>query len=138
MNFIGRSLIPFKIPDALKHVHFYMQFLSWGKDTLWNFSFRAFYEIKFQGHSIKHEILSWNTFALVFKFRCVCFSSIKKISLQRKDVFWQQKFNSIKFWYLLLIKQKRKNSKRPKRIWIKPWLKNRNDRSAYIYFQNLC
>ena len=29
-----------------------------GKDTLSNFSFRAFHEIQFQGHFIKYEILS--------------------------------------------------------------------------------
>ena len=32
--------------------------ISKGKDTLWNFSFRAFHEIQFQGHYMKHEILS--------------------------------------------------------------------------------
>ena len=31
---------------------------------------------------------------------------------------------------MLLIKQKEKNLKRPKRIWMKPWLKNRDNRSA--------
>ena len=28
------------------------------KDTLLNFSFKAFHEIQFQGHFMKHEILS--------------------------------------------------------------------------------
>ena len=43
--------------------------------TLWNFSFRAFYEIQFQEHFVKHEIPLWNTFPLVSKFHRVCFSS---------------------------------------------------------------
>ena len=42
------------------------------------FSFKAFHEIQYRGHFMKHEILSWNIFALVSKFYCVCFSSIKK------------------------------------------------------------
>ena len=65
----------------------YPTFIAWcfssikknfnGKDTLWNFSFRGFHEIQFQGHFMKHEILSWNTFTLVSNIHCVCFSSIK-------------------------------------------------------------
>ena len=34
--------------------------------------------------------------------------------------------------YLLLIKQKQKNPKRPKRIWMKPCMENRNDRSVCV------
>ena len=75
------------------------------KDTLWNFSFRAFHEI-------------WNTFTLVSKFHCVCFPSITKI-VYRESINFDE--------YLFPIKQK-KNSKRPK-----PWLKNRNDKSATIF-----
>ena len=41
-------------------------------------------------HFMKHEILSWNAFALVPKFHCVCLSSIKKLCLQGKYIFWQQ------------------------------------------------
>ena len=74
------------------------------KDTLWNFSFRAFHEIQFHRHSMNHEILPWNIFTLLSKFPCVCLSSIKN------GVFWARKFNGINFdkWYLLLIKQKQK------------------------------
>ena len=57
---------------------------SKGKDTLWNLSFRVFHEIHFQGHFMKHEMLSWNTFTLVSKFHCVRFSSIKKIVFTEK------------------------------------------------------
>ena len=68
---------------------------SLGKDTLWNFSFRVFQEIHFQGHFMKHEILSWHTFTLVSKFHCVRFSTIKK-----NCVYWEKiyllPFNSIK------------------------------------------
>ena len=83
----------------------------------WNFSFRAFHEIQFQGHFMKHEILSWNTFTLVSNIHSVCFSSIKR---------YRVKFNSIKK-YLLLIKQKQKNSRTPKRIWMKPCSKTRSN-----------
>ena len=73
-----------------------------GKDTLWVFSFWLFYEIQFQGNFMKHKILSLNTFTLVSKFHCIYFSS------------------------------KKKNSKRPKIIWLKPCLQNRNNKSAYV------
>ena len=80
-----------------------------------------------------HEILSWNTFPLVPQSHCVCFSSIQKLCLQRKDICWQQKCNSINFDKLhLLLKTKTKKSKRPKRIWMKPWLKNRNGKKACV------
>ena len=38
------------------------------------------------GHLMKHDILSWNTFTLAFKFHCVRFSSIKNMCLQKKDI----------------------------------------------------
>ena len=100
-----------------------------GKDTLWNFSFSPFHEILFQGHFMKQEILSWNTFTLLFKFHCVRSSSINKIEIVFTEKKYLLKFNSIKL-YLLLIKQKQRNSKIPERIWIKPWLKTRSDKSA--------
>ena len=52
---------------------------SFGKDTLWNFSFRAFHEIQFQGHFMKYEILSWNTFTSVSNINRVMFLINKKI-----------------------------------------------------------
>ena len=39
----------------------------------WNFPFKAFHEIQFQKHFMKHEILPWNTFVLASKFHCICF-----------------------------------------------------------------
>ena len=101
--------------------------ISKRKDTLWNFSFRAFHEIQFQGYYMKHEILSWNTFTLVFQFHCVGFLSIKKLCLQLE--MYRVKFNSIKK-YLWLIKQKQNNSKIPKHIWMKPCSKTRGGKSA--------
>ena len=57
--------------------------ISKGKDTLWNFSFRGFHEIQFQGHFMKR-----NTFMKYFYFSIQhslrIFSSIKKSPLQRK------------------------------------------------------
>ena len=55
-----------------------------GKDTLWNFSYRTFHEIQFQGYFMKHEILSWNTFTLVSNIHYVCFSSIKNCVCREK------------------------------------------------------
>ena len=55
-----------------------------GKDTLWNLSFRAFLEIHFKEHFMKHEVLSRNTFTVVSKFHCVSFSLIKKCVYREK------------------------------------------------------
>ena len=96
-----------------------------------NISFGAFNEIQFQGHFMKHEILSWNLFTFVFKLHCVLFSSVKKIVFT--ETRYLPKFNSIKL-YLLLIKQKQNNSKRPKRIEMKPWLKTRSDKSHVLTY----
>ena len=57
-----------------------------GKDTLRNFSFRAFHEIQFQRYFMKHEILSWNTFTLRSNIPCVCFSSIKNSVCREIDI----------------------------------------------------
>ena len=45
---------------------------------MWDFSFRAFHEIQFQGHFTFHEtcILSWNTFA---------FDKLDFLLLQQKE-----------------------------------------------------
>ena len=57
--------------------------------------------------------------------------------LLRQDVFWQWKVNNIKFWYLLLIKQKQTNNNKKKyqnaSKWNLGW-KNRSDRSASNIF----
>ena len=59
---------------------------SQGKDTPSNFPFRVFYEIQFQRHFRKREILSWNALTLVCNFHCVCFSSIKKLVFTKKRI----------------------------------------------------
>ena len=92
-------------------------------------------EIFFSEHFMKYnfrviswnELLSCNTFTLVSSIHCVCFSLIKKIVFTEKR--YRVKFNSIKN-YLLLIKQKQKNSKIPKHFWLKPCSKTRNGKSA--------
>ena len=56
---------------------------------------QGYTEIFLSEHFLKHEILSWNNFTLVSKFHCQCFSSMKKMYLQRRYIFWQGKFNSI-------------------------------------------
>ena len=88
----------------------------------------AFHEIEFQGHFMKQKVLSWNSFILLSKFHCVCCSSIKDGFTEKRYLL---KFNRIKL-YLLLIKLKQKKSKRPTCIWMKPWLKNRNDKSTCV------
>ena len=60
------------------------RYISKGKDTLWNVSFRGFHEIQFQGHFMKHKILSWNAFILVSNIHCVRFSSIKNCVCREK------------------------------------------------------
>ena len=66
-----------------------------GKDTLWNFSFRAFHEMQFQGHFMKYEILSWNTFTSLSKIHRVMFLFNKKIV---KDIVKRsQRRYSVKF-----------------------------------------
>ena len=59
--------------------------------------------------------------------------SLRMFLINKKIVFTEKryrvKFNSIKN-YLLLIKQKQKNSKIPKRIWMKPCSKTRSDKST--------
>ena len=76
-----------------------------------------------------HE--TWNTFMKYFYFSTQ--HSLRTFFINKKIVFTEKryrvKFNSIKK-YLLLIKQKQKNSKIPKRIWMKPCSKTRSDRSA--------
>ena len=59
----------------------------------WNFSFRGFHEIQFQGHFMKHEILSWITFTLVSNIHCVCFSSIKTCVCSEKMIIRKGKKN---------------------------------------------
>ena len=104
----------------------------------WNFSFRVFHEIQFQGHFMNHEILSWNTFTLVSQCHCVCFSSMQKLCLERKDIFWQRKSNSINFdKQYLLLKTKTKKSKRPKCIeWNHGWNTGTTKKYVLAYFQN--
>ena len=80
---------------------------------------------------MNHEMLSWIT--SVSQRHCICFSSIKKLCLQRKI-----SSDSKNLIALILInniccsKTKTKKSKRPKRIWIKPWLKNKNDKKTCV------
>ena len=45
------------------------------RQGLWHFSFRVLHKIQFQGHFMKHNMLSWNTFTLVSNFHCLYFSS---------------------------------------------------------------
>ena len=76
-----------------------------------------------------HE--TWNTFMKYFYFSIQ--HSLRMFLINKKIVFTEKryrvKFSSIKK-HLLLIKQKQKNSKIPKRIWMKPCSKTRSDKST--------
>ena len=72
-------------------VHKYYHASSWGceiycfkKNLKAMVHCEAFNEIQFQEHFMKHEMLSWNTFTLVFKLHCIIFSSIKKCVCREK------------------------------------------------------
>ena len=75
---------------------------------------------------MKHEILSGNAVTLVSKFYCVLFSSKKKKERKKKIVITE--YLSYSIYYS---KNKNKKNSRPKRIWMKPWLKNKNKKSAH-------
>ena len=68
---------------------------------------------------MKHKILSMNTFTLVSKIHCVCFSSIK--NCVRREMIPCK---------IELKRYREKNSKIPKRILIKPCSKTRSDKST--------
>ena len=102
----------------------------------WIFCFWVFHEMQFQGHSMKHKVLSWNTFTLVYKFHCLYFSSTtttkcfnsKKMSFDGENLIALVLINEI-----CHSKNKNKNIiKKTKIIRMKPGLKPRNDKSAYV------
>ena len=102
--------------------------ISKGKDTLWDFSFRVFHEIQFQGHFMKYEILSWNTFTLGSQLLLIDKKSVyrEKMTSDSEDLITLILINNICYSK----SKSKKKSKRPKGIWMKPWLKNRNDKSV--------
>ena len=83
-----------------------------------------------------HEIL------LLYYLKFIaCVLINKKLCLQRKDVFSQRKFNSKNFDNILLIKQKQEKFRRPKHIWMKPWLLKKTGTTevhVLTYFQKIC
>ena len=87
---------------------------------------------------MKYEILLWNTFIFVCQFYYICFSLTKQKCVHREKM----SSDSENLMALILISnicfsksknkiKKKKKSKTPKSIWTKPWLKNRNHKSAY-------
>ena len=97
-----------------------------GKDTL-KFFFQGISWNAVSGWFHK----TWKTFMKCFYFNTQ--HSLRTFFINKKIVFTEKryrvKFNSIKK-YLLLIKQKQKNSKIPKRIWMKPCSKTRSAKSG--------
>ena len=53
---------------------------SLGKDTLWNFSFKAFHEIQFQGHFMK--FMKYFYFSIQHSEAVVQMCSVKKLFLE--------------------------------------------------------
>ena len=97
-----------------------------------------------EGYNVKFffQSISWNTVSRSFHETWITFMkyfyfsiqhSLRMFLINKKIVFTEKryrvKFNSIKN-YLLLIKQKQKNSKIPKRIWMKQCSKTRSGKSA--------
>ena len=85
----------------------------------------------------------WNTFMKYFYFSI--WMSLRMFLTNTKNCIYREKISSDSKNLIALIfinniccsKQKQKNKKRPKRIWIKPWLKNRNDKKHVLaYSQN--
>ena len=85
----------------------------------------------------------WNTFMKYFYFSI--WMSLRMFLTNTKNCIYREKISSDSENLIVLIfinniccsKQKDKNKKRPKRIWIKSWLKNRNDKKHVLaYFQN--
>ena len=91
------------LKDKVKRVYWSLEeFIDQGSNTQGKVikHFRSSHPVVFlrQGDTVKPFFQSiswntvsgifdetWNTFTLVSKFHCVCFSSIKKLFLQRKD-----------------------------------------------------
>ena len=78
--------------------------------------------------------ISKNTFSYRTPLVAASEHSLRMFLINKKIVFTEKryrvKFSSIKK-HLLLIKQKQKNSKIPKRIWMKSCSKTRSDKSTY-------
>ena len=97
-----------ELPDLRTACSLYVNLsYTWGKCTL-----KLFFQSISWNMKYFHELLSWITFTLVSKSHFLFSSSIEKLSLQRKDIFWQRK--------LILINNIC--------CWMKPWLKNRKDK----------
>ena len=93
-KFIGehpcRRVFPIKLDELWAQLcYFFALQTRKGKDTLWNFSFKTFHEIQFQGHFVKHEILSWNTLTLV--------SNNQRVFLTNKKIVFAEKRHRVKF-----------------------------------------
>ena len=84
------------------------------KKSLWHRCFPVNF-VKFR----RTPFLTEHLWLLLLNIHCACFSSLKKLCLQK----------NIKK-YLLFIKQKQENSKIRKRIWMKPCSKNWRRKSA--------
>ena len=102
------------------------------RDILWNCLKNLEKEVKTIKGRI-HRVISWNMKYFYKYFYFGIQHSLRMFLINKKIVFTEKryrvKFNSIKK-YLLLIKQKQKNSKIPKRIWMKPCSKTRSDKST--------
>ena len=93
------------------------------KATTSNSMGKIHYEIsRFKG-------ISWNTFILGSQLLLIDKKSVnrEKMTSDSEDLITLILINNICYSK----SKSKKKSKRPKGIWMKPWLKNRNDKSAY-------
>ena len=82
-------------------------------------------------HFMKHRNMnSRNAFTLVCEFHCVCFSSIKKMYLQRKYCQW--KLALILMHNVSYFRNKNKKNKKTKTHLNETRNENRNDKTARI------
>ena len=111
--------------------------ISKGKDTLWDFSFRVFHEIQFQGHFMKYEILSWNTFTLGSQLLLIDKKSVyrEKMTSDSEDLITLILINNICY-----SKSKNKKNQRDQKVsgWNHGWKTETTKVYVITYFQNFC
>ena len=112
--------------NTCTRVSFLIKLQTWGLQLYLKKSLAQVFSCEFCG-------ISKNTFSYRTPLVAASEHSLRMFLINKKIVFTEKryrvKFSSIKK-HLLLIKQKQKNSKIPKRIWMKPCSKTRSGKSA--------
>ena len=112
--------------NTCTRVSFLIKLQAWGLQLYLKKSLAQVFSCEFCG-------ISKNTFSYRTPLVAASEHSLRMFLINKKIVFTEKryrvKFSSIKK-HLLLIKQKQKNSKIPKRIWMKPCSKTRSAKSG--------